>query len=90
MAGEHYFEAEHPDALLPTYLSTIVNQTSCPKLYVFFLEIGWKDVLTREQYSTKIANFFSRVKSTDSIILLCNKSYEQNDYIFNGNPEKEK
>lgn len=98
--GEHYFNManikEEPNVPYLPYFTSIINSRRNLKVYIFFLELNWdpEDVRPtretkkdpKETYDEKISKFISnRVKSRDSIILMCNKA-DKSIYFHRGKP----
>ena len=85
--GEHYFDPTQPNLFYPPYLETIFSSAT-PKVYIFFLELNWGTQVEKSNYEKKIVNLLPRVKQSDHIILLCNKSDRKTEFMHNGKPQK--
>ena len=72
--GEHYFDDLYPNANFPPYIAQIINNNT-PKIYVFFLEIGWgNNIKQRQKYANKIIRAMNMISDNDYIIFLANKA----------------
>ncbi len=83
--GEHFFNKSSQNEEFPTYIHSVANN-SLSKVWIFFLEKGWESDGIRSGYAKRITNLFGKVRSKDSIILLCNKADVQRDYIDGDKP----
>jgi hypothetical protein len=86
--GEHYFNGEFPKRNLPNYLHAIF-ENSLPKIFLFLLELNWKDNEQIAAYSNKVNGVIGRMKKEDTITLVSPKCNQSNHLFHQGVPVKE-
>lgn len=84
--GEAYFNTSDPhDQSFPPYISSIMNDSSTNKIFVFFFEEGMLTDSDPRAYSTKIARLVNMMdRKKDDVIVLFNKCDVQRN-LYKGN-----
>jgi hypothetical protein len=86
--GEHYFNEKFPNRNLPNYLHAIF-ENQLPKIFLFLLELNWKDNEQISAYSNKVNSVIRKMKKNDSITLVCPKANQNTHFFHKGKPEKD-
>lgn len=87
--GEHYFSEKFPNRNLPNYLHAIF-ENQLPKIFLFLLELNWKDNEQISAYSNKVNGVIGRMKKNDTITLVCPKANQSTQFFHKGVAEKDK
>lgn len=89
--GEAYFNPSFPhDQSFPPYITTIMNDSSVNKVFVFFFEEGMLSDSDPRAYSSKIAKLVNMMdRKKDDVIVLFNKCDEQRN-LYKGNKPNNK
>jgi len=85
--GEHYFDPLHPGNDYFPYFYKIINN-GIPKIYLFFLELNWKNSDDREKYDNRVVNFARNLGKEDSVIILVNKADQKAELIHAKKPNE--
>ena len=90
--GEHYFDVTiDPDNQNMTFLPYIerIIKDDHLKIWVFIVEVDWKDESTRLAYAKRIAKMRNKIKARDKIILMCHKAdLKEDTHYHKGYPNK--
>lgn len=86
--GEHYFSEKFPNRNLPNYLHAIF-ENQLPKIFLFLLELNWRDNEQISAYSNKVNSVIRKMKKNDSLTLVCPKANQNTHFFHKGKPEKD-
>lgn len=87
VSGAHYFDCNEKNEL-PLYFNQIIHAEN-KKVWIFLMELDWKDVQTRIAYAEKIVQVGQKfIAWKDKIILMCNKVDKYSHFFSNAFPNK--